>query len=175
MSTPSTAAASEEPPTLPADAFPWPQSSGVSGGYDLHCHCGAVRWSMKLSPPLYAEEVTDEHPERYAANECLCSYCVRNGHWAVNPLVKDIEWTRGLEHRILYWTAMKKNPFWICGKCHCLLGVDLSSIMKTLGISMDEQRCTVNVRMLKDFDPAKLSTKPMTLGRDMGEKYSIDG
>ncbi|KAK3616804.1 hypothetical protein LTR56_025707 [Elasticomyces elasticus] len=163
-----------EQSTLPADAVPWPQPNGLYGQYALHCHCGAVRWNMKLSPPLLAEETTTDHPERYTANECLCSYCVRNGHWATNPFVKDVEWTQGLEHRVLYWTAGKQNPFWICGKCHCLLGMDLSAIMEQFGMPEDQKRCTVNVRMLKDFDPAKLQVRQMTMARDMGDPYTVE-
>jgi len=60
-------------PELPADATPWPPANGHFGAYSLHCHCGAVHWTMKLSPPLFAEHTTAEHPERTAVNECLCT------------------------------------------------------------------------------------------------------
>ncbi|KAK5737685.1 hypothetical protein LTR17_006547 [Elasticomyces elasticus] len=170
----SSVTASTEPPAFDPNLVPWAPPNGNYGHYALHCHCGAIRWNMKLSPPLYAEELTPEHRERYTVSECMCSYCIRNGVLAVHPFVKDVEWTRGLEHRVLYLTAAKENPLWICGKCHCLLGADLTTLFTTFGVPEDQQRCTMNMRMLKDFDPKKLVIRPMTVSRDMGQPYKID-
>ncbi|EMC92151.1 hypothetical protein BAUCODRAFT_115517 [Baudoinia panamericana UAMH 10762] len=109
--------------------LPWSPPNGVYGNYDLHCHCGAVRFRMKLSPPLYTSETTNEHPERSISVNCHCSYCSRIGYWALYPFAKDIEWVKGLEHRREYRAGAKKNPFWACGQCHCVLGANLRNLM----------------------------------------------
>lgn len=126
--------------------FPWPEPNGNVKQYDMHCHCGAIRWTVKLSPPLYAEQTTSDHPERYTLTECHCSYCIRNGYWATHPFVKDVEWKQGLEHRGHYRTAGKLNPYWVCTTCHCVLGSDLTEKMRNrFGLQGDEERTSINV------------------------------
>ena len=74
---------------------PWTQPNGISATYACHCHCGAVRWDMTLSPPLYAEQTQGK--EQCVAAECNCSHCERHGSLAVHPLATDIVFTKGLE------------------------------------------------------------------------------
>lgn len=76
-------------------SVPWTQPNGISATYALHCHCGAVRYEMTLSPPLYAEQTQDK--EQCVAVDCNCSHCERHGSIAVHPLAKDVVFTRGLE------------------------------------------------------------------------------
>ena len=120
---------------------PWTQPNGIYGHYDLHCHCGAIKYKMKLSPPLYKEETEDK--EQCIPVECNCSYCERNGYIGVHPLAKDVEFTQGLEDRVSYYTAMKKNPHWFCRKCGSVVGTDLTWLMKEV-FGM-ENRMTINV------------------------------
>ncbi|KAK3686923.1 hypothetical protein LTR37_019321 [Vermiconidia calcicola] len=149
--------------------FPWPPSNGIYGTYDLHCHCGAIRYTMKISPPLYEEHTQGK--EQYVADECDCSHCERQGYVSVHPLSKDVEFTQGLEDRMEYYCGAKNNPHWFCRKCGSVVGSDLTHLMtEVLGM---ENRMTVNVRMLKDYDPDKLMTRKMKFMKNMPPKYEV--
>ncbi|RMZ05838.1 hypothetical protein D0862_04809 [Hortaea werneckii] len=155
---------------LPADAeVPWSTPNGIYAVYDLHCHCAAVRYKIRISPPLYTEHA--EGKQQCVAVACECSYCMRNGYWGVHPLKEDIEWTHGKEHIKLYahGGTEGKNPFWLCDVCGCVLGTDATAIMEALG--MKEIRCTVNVKMLKDFDPEKIKVRKFEMPKCMPPKY----
>ena len=124
--------------------FPWTQPNGVYATYDLHCHCGAVRYKMKLSPPLYAEQT--EGKEQCVAVECGCSHCERNGYLAVHPIAKDVEFTQGQDDIQKYYSAVKKNPHWFCKHCGNVVCTDLTYLMtEVLGM---ENRLTINVRVM---------------------------
>lgn len=130
----------QQVPSQPPEV-PWTQPNGIYATYELHCHCGAIRYNMKISPPLHQEET--ESKEQCVAVECNCSHCERKGIITVHPLAKHIEFTQGLEDRVNYYTAMKKNPHWFCRKCGSTLGTDLTYLMKeVLGM---ENRCSINV------------------------------
>jgi hypothetical protein len=128
---------------LPSEV-PWTQPNGIYATYDLHCHCGAIKYKMKLSPPLYAEQT--EGQEQCVAVECNCSMCERNGYWGVHPLAKDVEFTQGLEDRTNYYFAAKKSPVWLCRHCGSVLGTDLTFLMEE--VFKTENRCTINVGCL---------------------------
>ena len=110
FSSPNMSSDQQQAPSPPQEV-PWSQPNGIYATYDLHCHCGAIRYTMKISPPLYAEHT--EGKEQCVAVECNCSYCERNGIIAVHPLANDVEFTQGLEDRAKYYTGMKKNPHWL--------------------------------------------------------------
>ena len=78
--------------TLPPEP-PWPQETGVWASYALHCHCGAIRYNMKLSPPIFESEA--EGKGVYPVMSCNCSYCERVGYLTVHPLVENVEFTQG--------------------------------------------------------------------------------
>ena len=120
---------------------PWTQPNGIYATYDLHCHCGAIKYQIKLSPPLFAEQT--EGKEQCVAVECDCSWCARHGIWAVHPLAEDVEFTQGLNDRVSYYFATKKNPQWICRHCGSALGTDLTYLMEE--VFKAESRCTINV------------------------------
>ena len=120
---------------------PWTQPNGVYATYDLHCHCGAIKYKMKLSPPLYLEQT--EGKEQCQAVECNCSFCERNGYWAAHPLAKDVEFTQGLDDRMDYYTGPKKNPHWLCRYCGSALGTDLTWLMDN--VFKSDHRYTINV------------------------------
>jgi hypothetical protein len=44
-----------------------------SGTYEAGCHCGYIKFSVKLSPPLPEYEVLD----------CGCSMCAKSGYLLV--------------------------------------------------------------------------------------------
>ncbi|KAK5166455.1 uncharacterized protein LTR77_007998 [Saxophila tyrrhenica] len=124
---------------------------------------------MTISPPLYPEET--EGKEQYTAVECHCSHCERQGAISAHPKVKNIEFTQGLEHKGEYLMGPKKNPHWYCTKCHCFLATDLSWIMEN--VFKDENRMTINLRMLKDCDLSKIQRKQLYFMKDAPPKYEI--
>ncbi|EMC94144.1 hypothetical protein BAUCODRAFT_36615 [Baudoinia panamericana UAMH 10762] len=160
----------EKAPT--AQKTPWTPPNGNWKTYDLHCHCGTIRYRMKLSPHLYEDEVTPEHPERCVAINCYCSYCARNGQWTVHPLFGNVEWTKGLDHRGEYRIGENKYPYGVCRKCCCFLGTDSRELIKKLGFQ-EEVRCSINVRMLKNFDQDKMSVRDARAMRDIGAPYTV--
>lgn len=125
----------------PAVEAPWPASNGIWASYDLHCHCGSVRYSMKVSPPLFEQQT--EGKEQYTVIECHCSHCERQGALCVHPLVENIEWTQGVEHRGTYLCASKKSPHFFCKNCGCFLATDLSWLMEN--VFKSENRMSMNV------------------------------
>lgn len=120
---------------------PWPEANGISATYDLHCHCGAVKYKITVSPPLYEEDAQDK--ERWTAVECNCSHCERTGAINVHPFSKDVEFTKGEENLVEYRSAAKENPHFNCKFCGCFLVTDLTTIMEKNGM---EKRMAVNVR-----------------------------
>ena len=60
-------------------------SKPKSATYAGRCHCGAVQFSMKLSPPVEQGSVTS----------CNCSICRANGYLMVYPLDNNVVWERG--------------------------------------------------------------------------------
>lgn len=122
---------------------PWTQSNGIYADYNLHCHCGAICFNMRLSPPLYKEQT--EGKEQCIPVECDCSHCERTGLIAIHPLAKDVKFTQGLEDLVEYYSGAKKNPHWFCNKCGSTLGTDLTWLMKE--VFRAENRYTINVRL----------------------------
>lgn len=128
---------------------PWTPPNGIHGHYALHCHCGAIRFSMTLSPPLYASEVENQPVDKQqqcVAVECDCSHCERQSVLAVHTFTKDVVWERGLDQRGEYLCGAKMNPHFFCKKCGCMLATDLTGLMKNiLKVPEGEERMTVNV------------------------------
>lgn len=121
--------------------IPWTEPNGIYATYDLHCHCGAVKYKMKISPPLYVEQT--EGKAQCRPVDCDCSFCARNGLLNVHPLAEDVEFTQGLQDRKEYFYASKTFPIWLCRHCGSVLGSDISPLMQSMGM---EDRYTVNVR-----------------------------
>ncbi|RMY60178.1 hypothetical protein D0865_01678 [Hortaea werneckii] len=83
--------------------FPWPQATEEEATYDLHCHCGTIRYTITISPPLYAEH--SAKGDQYPAVECACSWCQRNGEICVHPLSKNLRMLKDFDR-----TKLKINP-----------------------------------------------------------------
>jgi hypothetical protein len=79
--------------TMPP-SVPYPPSTGVFATYPMQCHCAAIQYTIKLSPPLLESE--SEGKGIYTALECDCSHCERKGIIACHPLLKDVEFTEGV-------------------------------------------------------------------------------
>lgn len=167
---------------MPDLQVPWPAPTGVSATYAMACHCDAIQWTIKLSPPLL--ESQSEGKGVYTALECDCTHCERKGLIACHPKAKDVVFTQGLvercpssclwligwltghgeqEHRAQYLCGARKNPHWFCGLCGSTLGTDLTWLMES--VMHKEPRYTINLRMLKDIRPAELQTRPETYMR----------
>jgi hypothetical protein len=90
-------------------SVPYPPSTGVFAIYPMQCHCAAIQYTIKLSPPLLESE--SEGKGIYTALECDCTHCERKGIIACHPLLKDVEFTKGLvsSHRDSY-SSMLGQP-----------------------------------------------------------------
>jgi Uncharacterized conserved protein len=73
--------------------------------YQAACHCGTVRFSVRLSEGLSS------------ARRCNCSYCRMRGGVAVTATLEDIHVTQGEDALTLYQfnTGVAKHYF--CSKC----------------------------------------------------------
>ncbi|OQO13879.1 hypothetical protein B0A48_00754 [Cryoendolithus antarcticus] len=127
---------------------PWPEETGVWATYALHCHCGAIRYNITISPPLLESEAQ-----------------------ACHPLAKNVEFTQGLEHRKEYRCGRGICPHWICERCGNVVGSDLTAIEKMFG---GEARNTINLRMLKDVSLDQLSIKKSTVMKGAPPEYRVD-
>ncbi|KAF2452922.1 Mss4-like protein [Lineolata rhizophorae] len=116
-------------------------SGGESGVYDGNCHCGAVRYTVKLSPPL---------PE-YVVTQCNCSVCTKIGYLLVYPSIDDFTSTRGEDQLKEYRFGSKRRPHRMCGNCGCSILIDLSET--------GQNTYALNVRMFKDVDLDKFKYK----------------
>lgn len=68
-------------------SLPFPTPTGVFSSHKANCHCGAIRLSFKISPPL----------ESYPVVSCNCSICQRNGHMFVYPERANVTLESGSE------------------------------------------------------------------------------
>ena len=75
--------------------------------YEALCHCGAIRYSVTLSPPLEQQTIT----------ECNCSICTRNAYLLVYPERKHVEIASGREMLKTYSFGPKMNLHQFCGCC----------------------------------------------------------
>lgn len=86
--------------------FP-PIPTGESSSHSGNCHCGAVRFSFTLSPPLY----------EYPTNTCNCSICTKNGYLLVYPFTKDFTIEKGEDALKDYSFTERKVKHQFCGEC----------------------------------------------------------
>ncbi|KAJ6191191.1 hypothetical protein N7519_001212 [Penicillium mononematosum] len=80
--------------------FP-PAPTGESSSHSGNCHCGAVRFSFTLSPPLH----------EYPTNTCNCSICTKNGYLLVYPFTKDFTIEKGEDVLKDYRFGNRTEPF----------------------------------------------------------------
>ncbi|KAI1411148.1 hypothetical protein F5Y13DRAFT_63391 [Hypoxylon sp. FL1857] len=110
-----------------------------SGTYEAGCHCGYIKFSVTLSPPL---------PE-YKVLNCNCSSCSHFGYLLVYPKATDVVWhNNGRERCASYRFNTKKKDQMFCPKCGASLGIDFLkwfpdhtygiSVRTFYGINLDE-------------------------------------
>lgn len=84
----------------------------------------------------------------------------------VAPAVSsDLTDHRTKEHRSEYRTGSRKNPHWFCKLCGSSLGCDLTWVSRE--VFGQEERCTINLRMLRDIRPGELTVRKEGYMRDV--------
>ncbi|KAI1403669.1 hypothetical protein F4819DRAFT_450076 [Hypoxylon fuscum] len=99
-----------------------------SGTYEAGCHCGYIKFSVTLSPPL---------PE-YKVLDCNCSACTHLGYLLVYPKATEVTWHNNSRERCAsYRFNTKQKDQMFCPKCGASLGIDFKDTRKphTYGIS----------------------------------------
>ncbi|KAI1136728.1 hypothetical protein F5Y05DRAFT_414983 [Hypoxylon sp. FL0543] len=104
--------------------------------YEGGCHCGYIKFSVTLSPPL---------PE-YKVMNCNCSSCSHFGYLLVST---DVAWhNNGRERCASYRFNTKQKDQMFCPKCGASLGIDFEkwwpdhtygiSVRSFYGVNLDE-------------------------------------
>jgi hypothetical protein len=75
--------------------------------YTASCHCGAVSYTVHLSPPL---------PE-WKVVSCNCSICARTGYLLVYPSREQLHINSGDDVLKSYSFGPKKSLHKFCGNC----------------------------------------------------------
>lgn len=78
---------------------PFPPPTGEFSEHKANCHCGAVRFTFSISPPLDA----------YTVVECNCSICQRNGYLLVYPIKENLKLANGSEESMGSYTFGNKT------------------------------------------------------------------
>ncbi|KAJ4538481.1 hypothetical protein HRR83_004712 [Exophiala dermatitidis] len=111
--------------------------------YNGSCHCGRVKFTMKLSPPVEDGPVTN----------CNCSICHINGALMVYPLESNITWESGFDEMKTYTFGQKRIAHTFCPTC----GTSISG--KSTDPNFFAHNRAINVRVLKDVDIDKLNLR----------------
>jgi len=110
---------------------------------DGSCHCGAVRFRVKLADGLHT------------ARRCDCSYCRMRGAVAVSARLADLTLLEGEEALTLYQFNTRSAKHYFCSKC---------------GIYTHHQRRSdpgqygINAACLKGISPFDFAEVPVTDG-----------
>ncbi len=107
------------------------------------CHCGAVRFRVKLSEGLAT------------ARRCNCSLCGMRGAVAVTARRGDLEITEGAEHLRLYQFHTMQAEHHFCGRCGIYTHHRRRSNLDELG---------VNVACLEGLSPFDFECVPVYEG-----------
>ncbi|MCD2514353.1 GFA family protein [Comamonas endophytica] len=73
--------------------------------YQAACHCGTVRFALRLSDGLRS------------ARRCNCSYCRMRGAVAVSAHVGDLEVLQGAQALTLYQFNTREARHYFCSRC----------------------------------------------------------
>ncbi|KAK6203948.1 hypothetical protein LQW54_008641 [Pestalotiopsis sp. IQ-011] len=119
--------------------------------YECGCHCGYIKFSMTLSPPL----LTGSPETSYKVLECNCSACARFGYLLVYPAAADVTWHHGGRERCAnYRFNTKAKDQMFCPKCGASVGIDFREVREphTYGIS---------ARTVYGLKPAELTLRKL--------------
>ncbi|KAF3011634.1 hypothetical protein E8E14_001636 [Neopestalotiopsis sp. 37M] len=115
-----------------------PGDSKPSETYQCGCHCGYIKFSMTLSPPLTTKAPGDATGDNYKVLNCNCSACSRFGYLLVYPPAADVTWHPGHRERCAnYRFNTKGKDQMFCPKCGASLGIDFREVREphTYGMS----------------------------------------
>ncbi|MET1079658.1 MAG: GFA family protein [Pseudomonas sp.] len=107
------------------------------------CHCGTVRFSVRLSDGLHT------------ARRCDCSYCRMRGAVAVSAQVADLQVTAGAEALSLYQFNTRTAKHYFCSIC----GIYTHHQRRS-----NPQQYGVNVACLEDISPFDFEEVPVSDG-----------
>jgi hypothetical protein len=113
--------------------------SKPSETYQCGCHCGYIKFSMTLSPPLTTKAPGDATGDNYKVLNCNCSACSRFGYLLVYPPATDVTWHPGHRERCAnYRFNTKSKDQMFCPKCGASLGIDFREVREphTYGMSV---------------------------------------
>ncbi|OZJ01594.1 hypothetical protein BZG36_05468 [Bifiguratus adelaidae] len=102
--------------------------------HDAHCHCGAIAYTVKLSPSIATHKVT----------RCNCSICRRNGFLCVYVSRAQVQFSRGWDEAKRYRFGNMNVDHVFCGTCGSSLLVDTRRWWK------GRDFLAMNVRFFKD-------------------------
>ncbi|PVI04521.1 hypothetical protein DM02DRAFT_725849 [Periconia macrospinosa] len=116
-------------------------ASSPSQSYQASCHCGLIRYTVVLSPPL--------HDMQSWVVECNCSICARNGYLNVYVQNQCIQFqTVGLDSNLVekYRFGKQRVQHYFCSRCG-------SSLMaESIEPGFYEGVKALNVRMFQGVD-----------------------
>lgn len=98
----------DDTPVSPTTGRPVPRFQNYDGG----CHCGAISYTVKLSPPL---------PDG-VVSQCNCSICHINGQLMVYPLESQITWHSGFDEMTSYTFGPREIKHSFCPTCGTSIG-----------------------------------------------------
>lgn len=107
------------------------------------CHCGAVRFRVKLPDGLHS------------ARRCTCSYCRMRGAIAVTANLDGLEILQGQEALTIYQFNTKTAKHYFCSKCGIYTHHQRRSNPNQFGI---------NVACLEGISPFDFTTIPVNDG-----------
>ncbi|MBF8776284.1 GFA family protein [Pseudomonas fulva] len=112
--------------------------------YQAACHCGSVRFSLRLTDGLRT------------ARRCNCSFCRMRGAVAVSANLNDIKVTQGKEFLTLYQFNTGEAKHFFCSKCGIYTFHQRRSAPDQYG---------VNVACIEGMSPFDFPEVPVNEGR----------
>lgn len=118
---------------------------------DGACHCGAVKFRVRLSDGLRT------------ARRCNCSYCRMRGAVAVSARVGDLQVIEGAEALTLYQFNTMEAKHWFCSRCGIYTHHQRRKFTDQYGVNVaclegispfDFEAVPVNQGPVDDRDPA---------------------
>ena len=112
---------------------PQPPPTDESSFHKANCHCGAVRFTVRLSPPL----------KEYPVKSCNCSICSRNGYLLVYPNLEDFTLLKGEEKLKEHKFNSRLAGHQFCGDCgsSCFAKIDEKLNAKFLSVNVSCYLC----------------------------------
>jgi hypothetical protein len=104
--------------------------------YKATCHCGLIRFTVTLSPPL----------PRHPIGACNCSICLKNGYLLVYSLRDRVVFSTGEDNLKTHTFGNKRNLHKFCGTCGSSVLFDprlaeLGDAPDLLGINVSTEMC----------------------------------